>query len=154
MSSTQTNRSIGKAELHFRDAFDRLKSGKPTLLPKGTPVSQNNVAKEAGVVPSALRRSRFPDLVKEIQVWVDAHRGQGLGQSPTAQSQAQRARNRTLREEVADLKLQRDLAQSKLVDAETYIVELVRENERLKANCPETNVVPLRPADRGKKNAG
>ena len=39
----------------YRDAFERLKLNRPQLLPKGTPVTQNNVAKEAGSDPSALR---------------------------------------------------------------------------------------------------
>ena len=45
---------MSKAELQFYEAFIRLKNNKPNILPKGTKVSQNNVAKEAGVDPSAL----------------------------------------------------------------------------------------------------
>jgi len=55
------------AEANFRRAFERLKAGAPKVLPLGTPVSQNNVAKEAGCDSSALRKSRFPCLVAEIQ---------------------------------------------------------------------------------------
>ena len=69
-------RKVSKAELKFREAFERLKVGKPDILPKGTPLSQNNVAKEAGVDPSALRRARFPELVADIQAWIESCTGQ------------------------------------------------------------------------------
>ena len=58
-------RKVSKAELKFREAFERLKVGKPDILPKGTPLSQNNVAKEAGVDPSALRRARCSGLIQQ-----------------------------------------------------------------------------------------
>ena len=57
----------------YRAAFERLKSNKPERLPKGTPVSQNNVAKEAGSDPSALKKARFPLLIAEIQKYVEGH---------------------------------------------------------------------------------
>ena len=59
------------AEQRFRQAFERLKANKPKVLEVGTPVSQNNVAKEAGCDPSALRKSRFPALVREIQAYLE-----------------------------------------------------------------------------------
>ena len=47
MSSTEVKpRKLSKAEIKFREAFERLKVGKPNILPKGTLLSQNNVAKE------------------------------------------------------------------------------------------------------------
>lgn len=61
------------AEQRFRDAFDRLKKGNPKVLPYGTPVTQNNVAKEAGLTQGALRKSRFPLLIAEIQQYVGTH---------------------------------------------------------------------------------
>jgi uncharacterized membrane protein len=111
------------AEQRFRDAFERLKLGVPEVLPRGTPVSQNNVAKEAGCDPSALRKSRFPLLVLDIQEWVEAHKGE----TPPSERQRllkQRGKNRDLRETMADLKKQRDAAVGKLADADLRIVEL------------------------------
>ena len=35
----------------YRAAFECLKINKPERLPKGSPVSQNNVAKEAAAIP-------------------------------------------------------------------------------------------------------
>ncbi len=41
LSTIITLRKISKAELKFREAFERLKAGKTDILPKGTPLSQN-----------------------------------------------------------------------------------------------------------------
>lgn len=60
------------AEERFRAAFERLKENNPTELKRGTPVSQNNVAKEAGKDPSALRKNRHGKLIADIQAWVSA----------------------------------------------------------------------------------
>lgn len=111
------------AAQRFRDAFDRLKQGDPEVLPRGTQVSQNNVAKEAGCDPSALRKSRFPLLVLEIQEWVESHKNE---QQPSERQRLlkQRRKNRDVRETIADLKKQRDIAAGLLADADMHIVEL------------------------------
>lgn len=44
-------KAMSRAEAKFRDAFDRLKAGKVEIVPVGTKVSQNAVAK---------RRVSFP----------------------------------------------------------------------------------------------
>ena len=103
-------KKISKAELKFRDAFDRLKLGKLDMLPKGTPLSQNNVAKEAGVDPSALRRTRFPELVSEIQDWIEVHKDEQTQKSPRQMMLAQRSRNRDLKEKYKALEEQCDKA--------------------------------------------
>jgi hypothetical protein len=133
-------RKIGKAELKFRGSFERLKVGKPHILPKGTPLSQNNVAKEAGVDPSALRRARFPELVTEIQEWVELHKGDPVQKSPRQMMLAQRSRNRDLSEKVKALQEQRDKALSKLLDAQSHIVDLTSKNQRLRDQLPKSNV--------------
>ena len=91
------------AEANFREAFERLKIGASKVLPGDAQVSQNNVAKEAGCDPSALRKSRFPSLVAEIQNYIAAHGGE----RPESERQSllkQRQRSRTARETIADLK--------------------------------------------------
>lgn len=115
--------AVSSAEHRFRNAFERLKLGVPQVLPKGTPVSQNNVAKEAGCDPSALRKSRFPSLVIEIQKWVAS---QKHDQQPSKRQLLlkQRGKNRTLKETIADLKKQRDVTAGLLADADLRIVEL------------------------------
>jgi hypothetical protein len=141
MSSKKVEiRRISKAELKFREAFERLKGGKPDILPKGTPLSQNNVAKEAGVDPSALRRIRFPELVAEIKDWVDAHKGDATQKSPRQMLLAQRSRNRGLQEQLVALTEQRDNALSQLIDAQARILDLMTINQRLQSQIPSSNV--------------
>ncbi len=111
------------AEQRFRNAFERLKLGVPEVLPKGTLVSQNNVAKEAGCDPSALRKTRFPLLVIAIQEWVESNKSE---QQPSERQRLfkQRRKNRDTRETIADLKKQRDKVAGLLADADLRIVEL------------------------------
>ncbi len=139
-SKTIETRKISKAELKFRDAFERLKLGKPDILPKGTPLSQNNVAKEAGVDPSALRRIRFPELVADIQAWIEAHKDEIPPKSSRQMMLAQRSRNRTLQEKVIALEEQRDKAFSQLLEAQSRILELTLENQRFRSQLNENNV--------------
>jgi len=55
----------------------------------------------------------------------------------------QRSRNRDLRERIDSLELQRDIALSKLLCAQSHLVELTLENERLKAQLPKSNITRL-----------
>jgi len=144
MSSTEVKpRKLSKAEIKFREAFERLKVGKPNILPKGTLLSQNNVAKETGVDPSALRRTRFPELVAEIQAWIEENKEDLVQKTPRQMVLAQRSRNRDLNEQIKALKEQRDNALSTLIDAQRSIVELTLENEKLKARVPAINASRL-----------
>jgi hypothetical protein len=135
---------MGRAERNFREAFERLKQRKSVRLPKGARVTKNNVAREAGTVPSALRRDRFPELVDDIQTWIDEHREDESQKTTRQKALAQRNRNRDLRQKIRSLEAQRDDALGKLVSAESRIVELTVENQRLQALSPTTNVSPIR----------
>lgn len=146
-STEQSDSSPNNAEQRFREAFERLKLGVPQVLPKGTHVSQNNVAKEAGCDdPSALRKSRFPLLVIAIQEWVAAHKGE---QQPSERQHLlkQRRKNRDTRETIADLKKQRDMAASLLADADLRILELTAKVADLQAELdqlqPSARVIKL-----------
>lgn len=127
-----SSREFGKAELAFREAFGRLKIGYPLVVPSGSRVTQNNVAREAGCDPSALKKARFPKLVEEIQRWSDEH---SQLESPTSRQKlmSQRSKNRTLKEQIQALKEQRDHALSILLEADAKILELSMENRRLRA---------------------
>jgi hypothetical protein len=125
-TSEKPSEPTQSAEQRFRDAFERLKLCHPEVLPKGTPVSQNNVAREAGCDPSALRKSRFPLLVMEIQEWVESHKSDQASVGRQKLLRQQR-KNRDAREIIADLKKQRDSAANLLVDANHRIVELTYE---------------------------
>lgn len=144
-TSTEPNQATN-AEQRFRDAFERLKLRVPQVLPKGTPVTQNNIAKEAGCVPSALRKARFPLLVIEIQEWLESHKDD---QPPSERQRLlkQKHKNRNLRETIADLKKQRDMAVGLLADTDLYIVELTEKladmQQRLDQLQPSAQVLNL-----------
>ena len=133
------------AEERFYAAFERLKLNLPQVLPKGTPVSQNNVAKEAGCDPSALRKTRFPLLVLAIQEWVEAHKSE----QPSERQRLlkQRRKNRDTKETIADLKQQRDRAVALLADADLRIVELTEKvadmQSRLDQLQPSASILNL-----------
>lgn len=128
MSSNQINKS--KAELHFYEAFLRLKENKPKILPRGSKVSQNNVAKEAGVDPSALRKTRYPELINEIQRWIDENPQNGKTASDK-KSKTNSEQILALKKRIDDLTIQRDQATSKLLEAQIKLIEMANEIKRL-----------------------
>lgn len=136
------------AEASFREAFERLKVGAPKVLPAGTMVSQNNVAKEAGCDPSALRKSRFPSLVEEIQAYV-ATTSQGRPSSERQRLLKARQVSRSKSETIANLKAQRDDAVSRLVEADELIGTLTRRVQDLQARLediqPSAKIMPMTP---------
>ncbi len=134
-TSTEHSQADSAAQ-RFRSAFERLKLGVPQVLPKGTPVSQNNVAKEAGCDPSALRKARFPLLVLEIQEWIGAHKGEQVV-SEHKKLLKQRRKNRDARDTIADFKRQRDIAAGLLADANLRIVELSESLADMKVRLDE-----------------
>ena len=127
MSLDQMRKS--KAELQFYEAFIRLKENKPVNVTKGTSVTQNNVAKEAGVDPSALRKSRYPELIKEIQAWIELN-----DQKEISKKQARKKSNSKvieLQQKIEIVVAQRDQATSKLLAAQLKIIELTNKIKRL-----------------------
>lgn len=119
---SSTNQS---AEQRFREAFARLKNGNPKVLPIGALVSQNNIAKEAGCDPSALRKSRYPELISEIQTYVHVY-GEERPPSTRQKVLRNRQKNRSIREAKRDSDRQRDSLASQLLCANAMIVELNR----------------------------
>lgn len=135
---------LGRAEVTFREAFERLKRNKPLRVPNGTRVSQNNIAKEAGVDPSALKKARFPSLIAEIQRWIDEHGG-AAPKSSRQSMLARRNHARDLRQRIKALELQRDTALGLLVEADARILELTIEVTRYQSVAPPSNVKLMRP---------
>lgn len=132
----------------YRAAFERLKANKPERLPKGTPVSQNNVAKEAGSDPSALKKSRFPTLIIDIQKYVESQAEKRPPSLHQVRSLARR-KNRGLRERMEAIVQQRDHLASLLCEADATIIELYDRIAELERQLPAPNVLPL--ASRGRK---
>lgn len=137
-----------RAEQRFRDAFERLKRNEPLLLSKGTEISQNNVAKEAGVDPSALRSSRFPELASEIQEWIKNSGSADKKKSAASKLEAKNRRISTLQDRVTELTRQRDVALSKLSSANSQILDLTEEIHRLRLELSTPNVRNIKEAKR------
>ena len=110
----------------FREAFERLKAGKPEILPPGAPLTQSNVAREARRNPCALAKHRYPHLISEIQHWIKR-----LANDDQL-SKAQATLN-ARRRDLELIKIQRDLALSMLVDSDARMLQLTRELEHLRA---------------------
>lgn len=128
------------AEERFRDAFHRLRDGRPRVLEPGTRVTQNNVAREAGCDPSALKKSRFPTLVAEIQAIASRYQDAGGGLRVRHRPGADACpRCTSLRTQIHETALQRDAAMSALVLSDARVLELaqrVLELERAAAGEP------------------
>jgi hypothetical protein len=128
------------AEENFRAAFERLKSNTPKICPLGTLVSQNNVAKEAGTDPSALKKSRFPTLIAEIQQYVSAI------EVPTSNRQKElvkKKKSRDLKERFEDVTKQRDLLASMLAEADLTILELKDKLKQYEDSKTESNIISI-----------
>lgn len=128
----------------YRDAFERLKLDRPQLLAKGTPVTQNNVAKEAGSDPSALKKSRFPSLIAEIKNYVEQH-AEERPPSLNKLNLLARQKSRTLRDRVEQVARQRDQLASLLSGADAKIIELYDRIAELEPQLPASNIISLDP---------
>jgi hypothetical protein len=127
----------------YRAAFERLKIDAPQRLPKGTPVTQNNVAKEANKDPSALKKSRYPLFVDEIQRYVFSQ----VSTKPVSvrkKTLFTRNKNRTLKERLNDVSKQRDNLASLLTEADMAILDLQAKLAELQRTTPKSNVVDFR----------
>ncbi len=128
----------------YRDAFERLKLNRPQLLPKGTPVTQNNVAKEAGSDPSALKKSRFPSLIAEIKTYVGQH-AEERAPSLSKVNLLARQKSRALRDRIEQVARQRDQLASLLSEADAKIIELYDRIAELERQLPTSNILSLDP---------
>lgn len=127
--------SIESAEKRYRAAFERLKAGKTLVLTPGSGVSQNNVAKEAGRDPSALRKGRHPALIREIQAFVELTAQEAVHARQTRQRQ-KRARE-SLKDQLRIARSQRDYAQSKLLSAQQVLLEVLELNAALRSQIDQ-----------------
>ena len=123
------------AEAKFRAAFERLKANKPVAVDAGTPVSQNNVALEAGTDTTALRKSRYPTLVKEIQDYVKARDAAALD-AREGRKQKQRTREEDS-DKAERMKQERDIAQSKLNAVQDSLFEALAKVDALQLRLNE-----------------
>ncbi|WP_154946802.1 hypothetical protein [Pseudomonas fluorescens] len=134
------------AEQSFRQAFERLKTGQTSVLPKGTAPSQNNVAREAGCDPTALKKSRYPGLIAEIKAWNLEKQAEATQDSIALNKRRPKRQQKDLTLKIAELERTHDTALAMLVDADAKILELSLEVNRLRSMLPINNVskFPLR----------
>lgn len=105
------------------------------------PVTQNNVAKEAGKDTSALKKSRFPQLVKFRHMLnfirtIDRLRDRF--------STVKRKSRKNQRDRIREIEAERDDAQSQLASAIGRIVELHEELQSVRARL-ERLIPPPKP---------
>jgi chromosome segregation ATPase len=115
-----------KALREFSEAFERLKRNQPRRLLRGTPVSQNNVSREAGKDAAALRKSLYPELVRAIQDWVRAHTEPREPVSPLAQARQEIA---ALSARIESLQVELEATLTELARARAAIDELQRDRD-------------------------
>ena len=114
------------AEQEFRAAYERLKINKPIRLDRGSEVTQNNVAREAGCDPSALKKDRYPLLVSEIQTY------KVMMRNSAAKGRRSDNRTKSCQERLAACQKQRDELMS-IIDAQRdHIERLAEELDRVK----------------------
>lgn len=104
-------------------------------------MSQNNVAKEAGCTASALRKERFPELVKQIQdhVGSSSKAPQDLRERLAHAEQ----RNKHLVQEKAALRDRYDLQTSRVLSLLAEAAELRRQIKSLESEL-RGNIRPMR----------
>lgn len=134
MSSIDNKRAVDL----FEEAFDRLRHGNPINIPAGSRVTQNNVAREAGRDPSALRSDRYPELLQKIKSYIASEREKLKTKEKSATN-----RNRPIEERLADCMRQRDRLQSICHSQQTLIDELLDEIEQLEKG----NVIKIKNRD-------
>ena len=117
----------GKAENDFRMAFERLKNNTPEVLQPNSSVTQNNVAREAGRDPSALKKNRYPFLISEIQAYKKTKE-----ESTPVIKKLHDNRSRTEKEKLVSCRKQIDELSSIVAAQNLYIESLLDEIEILK----------------------
>lgn len=110
------------------------------VMPRGTHVSQNNVAKEAGTDSTALKKKRYPALIREIQAYVEIACHEKAAQDVRRVRRTQRRED--LKAEVKTAEAQRDSAQAKLLSAERRLLELLQESAALRARLDDLLPAP------------
>ncbi|MBC3421864.1 MULTISPECIES: hypothetical protein [Pseudomonas] len=113
------------AEDEYRKAFKRLVEGKALRIDKKSATTLANIAREAGRDPSALKRSRYPTFVSEVE-FHNENVGSTLerrDRSLSAQLASARAENKSLRARCLGLSAERDAAQSKVLNLQQVLVE-------------------------------
>lgn len=113
-----------KAGEEYLAAFRRL-------VARGTRVSQNAVAKEAGRDPSAFKLSSYPEEIAIVKAYIKANY-QATSSSITHRLKASREETKKAKNSNDSIVQQRDTALIMLSQAHVTILDLKNENTKLK----------------------
>jgi len=129
------------AEEEYRKAFKRIVEGRPIRISKHAKLTLANVAREAGKDPSALKKSRYPTFIAEVEEYNRSPSAtvKRADRSLTAQLTAARAENNALRARCTELAAERDMAHSKVLNLQQAFIEKCLELEEY--NGPSTIAV-------------
>ena len=136
-SISESSGKEGFAASRFEQAFERILSGKTKVLPRGARLTQANVAREAGVDPSAFRKGRYPELIAKIQKHTRADSG--------ANDDRESTRIAKLNAETRILKARADLETSKLISLYAEYMAVKAELESIKAGLESGKLKYLKP---------
>lgn len=135
-SLSDAQEKLLSAEASFRAAFLRLSGGCPQRVPIGTPVTQNNVAREAGRDPSAFKKKRYPELIREVQEFVaEVARSTRAAKSDQAGTERAPQADVSCVSEVARLLEERDSLLVQLLAAKQKIFEQWQRIQRLESSA-------------------
>jgi len=114
------------AEIEYRKAFRRIVEGKAMRVDKMAPPNLANIAREAGKDPSALKKSRYPIFISEVESFNNnvSSAGERIDRSLSAQLKAARSENRKLRESYEQLTIERDESHSRVLNLQLALVEM------------------------------
>lgn len=114
------------AEIEYRKAFRRIVEGKAMRVDKMAPPNFANIAREAGKDPSALKKSRYPIFISEVESFNNnvSSAGERIDRSLSAQLKAARSENRKLRESYEQLTIERDESHSRVLNLQLALVEM------------------------------
>lgn len=132
------------AESKFRAALARIVDGRTLNVEGGAQITQNNVAREAGVDPSALRASRYPALVREIQDLAGNAKA-AVGRKEHQPNCSRIEGRRSEKQRYQDMKRQRDHAAALLVSADSEVLRLMLRLRDLERHIEETSPGVVRP---------
>lgn len=110
------------------NAEDIYRKALVKLLRKGVKISADAVAREAGKKPSAIRKDRMPDLVREIN---DAAEQQENDTAISGEAQ-EREKKKMYKAESDDYKEKYSQALEKIVSLENQVWELKSELEQIR----------------------
>lgn len=129
---TRTSIALGE----YTEALERLKTGSPIRVSKGTPINNDSVSLEAGRHRGSIKRSRpaFAELLAAID--------QAAAANPPSLRQAQAGRIGRARRAADDFRSRWEAALERELALLLELYELKRQLSQLSG----ANVLPLRPA--------